>query len=339
LASASKRSYTLIFGWIYPTYFPVLFKTVDAWSDSPEVMSPLLKFMEDFAGNRSQRISFEYNSVSGILLFKDATKFVMTYGSRILNYTPPPESIFQQKYKGMAICFNIMSRCLNGGYCNFGVFSLYRDTALIDAIDVTLRMIFAIPCVDLLSHTKLAMSYCPLLETLCKDHLQSIIQLDSPRFKHILLSIREGIGYFENNIVTLSCGALDWILVAHLSPPKKDKDPNVSAALARHLADNVEVLMSILTILMKKILSDACYNQWTVSRPILSLILLNSQFFSNLKEQIVALQTPENRPKLMKDFEILMREVQPNLDNQNRDRFSQNIHGFTDEVKKYIAIY
>lgn len=39
---------------------------------------------------------------------------------------------------------------MSGGYVNFGVFELYGDAALRDALDAALRMVTAIPQADIL---------------------------------------------------------------------------------------------------------------------------------------------------------------------------------------------
>lgn len=40
---------------------------------------------------------------------------------------------------------------------------------------------------------------------------------------------------------------------------------------------------------------------------------------------------------LMKHFDELMVEVQTSLDASNRDKFSQNLNAFLQEVRKYIV--
>lgn len=51
------------------------------WADS-EVIVPLLKFTAEFVHNRSQRISFDQSSANGILLFKEVSSILLTYGKR-----------------------------------------------------------------------------------------------------------------------------------------------------------------------------------------------------------------------------------------------------------------
>lgn len=43
---------------------------------------------------------------------------------------------------------------LAGNYVNFGVFELYGDRALADALEISLKMILSIPLTDILAYQK-----------------------------------------------------------------------------------------------------------------------------------------------------------------------------------------
>lgn len=50
------------------------------------------------------------------------------------------------------ICYH--TTALAGNYVNFGVFELYGDRALADALDISLKMILSIPLTDILAYQK-----------------------------------------------------------------------------------------------------------------------------------------------------------------------------------------
>ena len=50
----------------------------------------------------------------------------------------------------------LLTRALSGNYVNFGVFALYEDRALDDALDVALRLAMAVPPEDVLAFPKVA---------------------------------------------------------------------------------------------------------------------------------------------------------------------------------------
>ena len=90
------------------------------------------------------------------------------------------------------------------------------------------------------------------------------------------------------------------------------------------------------------IVFEDCANQWSLSRPLLALILSNEDFFNKWKESIRTQQghprlphgtMPEQQQKLAAAFEKLMHEVQPNLEAKNRDKFTQNLTMFRHDLK------
>lgn len=82
----------------------------------------------------------------------------------------PKDQIYSAKFKGISVCFSLLKvpllacdlkyafRCifslfqaaLCGGYVNFGVFRLYGDTALDDALGTFVKLLMSIPQSDLL---------------------------------------------------------------------------------------------------------------------------------------------------------------------------------------------
>jgi exportin-7 len=70
-AIATRRTYCLFFDWLYPAHLPTILACLSAWADVPAVTTPLLKFVSEFAYNKSQRITFDSSSPNGILLFRE----------------------------------------------------------------------------------------------------------------------------------------------------------------------------------------------------------------------------------------------------------------------------
>ncbi|KAG2671972.1 hypothetical protein I3843_13G016500 [Carya illinoinensis] len=121
MATNSRRTYGLLFDWLYPAHMPLLLKGISHWSDTPEVTTPLLKFMAEFVLNKAQRLTFDSSSPNGILLFREVSKLIVAYGSRILSL-PNAADIYAFKYKGIWICLNIISRGNNNNLCLLQLF-------------------------------------------------------------------------------------------------------------------------------------------------------------------------------------------------------------------------
>lgn len=68
--------------------------------------------MAEFVFNRAQRLTFDSSSPNGILLFREVSKLLVAYGSRILSL-PNVADIYAFKYKGIWISLTILSRGTN----------------------------------------------------------------------------------------------------------------------------------------------------------------------------------------------------------------------------------
>lgn len=111
----------------------------------------MLKLYAELVNNRSQRLQFDISSPNGILLFRDASKLLVNYGSKNLMIGDiANDQIYPLKLKGISICFSIMKLALSGNYVNFGVFQLYGDRALEDALNTIIKLILSMSIANIL---------------------------------------------------------------------------------------------------------------------------------------------------------------------------------------------
>lgn len=47
---------------------------LEAWADTPEVTTAVLRFLAEFVLNKSTRLTFDSSSPNGILLFREVSK-------------------------------------------------------------------------------------------------------------------------------------------------------------------------------------------------------------------------------------------------------------------------
>jgi exportin-7 len=192
VSAYNKRTYNLLFDALYPASFGLLRNIAETCYDDPSVMTALLKFMQEFVANKGMRIFFENSSANGILLFRETSAIVCAYGSRILQ-VPVQTNIYLEKYKGIRLMLNTLTNALSGNYVNFGVFGLYNDQALQNALDVSLQMCLQIPVSDVLAYVKLSRAYFSFLEILFRNHLDVLSGLDSPVFIQLIKTNIEGL--------------------------------------------------------------------------------------------------------------------------------------------------
>ncbi|KAK9170577.1 hypothetical protein Syun_002717 [Stephania yunnanensis] len=334
MATNTRRTYGLLFDWIYPAHMPVLLKGISQWTDTPEVTTPLLKFMAEFVLNKATRLTFDSSSPNGILLFREVSKIIVAYGTRILSL-PNPADIYAFKYKGIWICLTTLSRALSGNYANFGVFELYGDRALTDVLDIALKMSLSIPLADILAFRKLTKAYFAFLEVLFNSHIAFILNLDSSTFMHIVASLESGLKGLDSNISSQCASSIDSLAAYYFNQITVGEAPASPASvnLARHVAECPSLFPEILKTLFEIVLFEDYGNQWSLSRPMLSLILINEQMFTDLKAQILASQPVEQQQRLLLCFENLMADVTRSLDTKNRDKFTQNLTIFRHDFR------
>ena len=183
-ATNVKRTYIMVFDWLYPEHMGLFLRTLEAYADVPAVTTPLLKFVAELVLNKNQRLTFDYSSPNGIKLFWEVSKILCEYGKRTLEL-PAAGDLYANKYKGTWVCFLAFYRTLAGNYVNFGVFELYGDPSLQNALTVTLRMALSIPLTDTLAYRKLAKAYFQLMEILTLKHTVFLAQQDTPTFVQV----------------------------------------------------------------------------------------------------------------------------------------------------------
>lgn len=332
MATNSRRTYGFLFDWLYPAHMPLLLKGITHYADIPEVTTPLLKFMAELVLNKSQRLNFESSSPNGILLFREVSKLIVAYGSRILPL-PNKADMYTSKYKGISICLIILTRALSGNFVNFGIFELYGDRALVDALDITVQMILSIPLADIFAFRKVAAAYFAFLETLLCSHLSFVLSLDKTAFVLVVGSLESGLKDLSEKISSQCAYAIDYFATFYFTHVTVGESVTSPAGhnVAGLISDCAELFSRILRTLFEVIIFEDRGNQWTLSRAILSMILISEEMFSNVKAQILASYPADQHQRLSLCFAKLMTDVELSLDAKNRDKFSQNLNRFKSE--------
>ncbi|CAG9462330.1 unnamed protein product [Pedinophyceae sp. YPF-701] len=329
-ATSSARTYLQIFEWLYPQHFPTIMACLKAFAGQPEAAVPLLKFIAEFALNKTQRLSFDSSSPNGILLFREVSRAVVIYGTHVLSL-PPPADIYQGRYKGTWVALLALTRALGGNYVNFGVFELYNDPALKDALAVAFKLALAIPLRDVLAYNKLAKTFFAFIEVLCHKHTRVVAGQDSVTFQFVMAALQMGLQSLDVYISSQSAAALDNLTsfyfkaVSKNDPEDPRPTPPEAQQLCRRFEEHPDLIPSLIRILMESIMFRDVSNQWALSRPLLPLILINGQAYQEVRSQLLQQQVQQRRAVLSDALERLTADVQQNLDHKNRDRFTQNI--------------
>ncbi|KCV72164.1 hypothetical protein H696_01566 [Fonticula alba] len=364
-ACQTKRHYQIFFNWFFESYFSIIPACLAAFSPRSSVSVAGLKFVADLAHNKSQRLVFETSSADGIRLFRGVAAAVTAFGERLLNSLPPGASGF----KAMLACFNALYRALSGLYVCFGVFALYGDASLKNALSMFVRLCLSVPLRDMMNLPKLTIAYCELTQhVLSTDHLLAMPDIPLQAFVYMLASFSVGSKSLGSKPSTLSCANLDSISrfiwdelysplvirrrVKQLAAQKQlpASSPSTMLSLRSQLAmpvagadltslppdptlhpfirfstERPELLQYIIVQLLQTLIFQDSHIFWSLSRPLLPLVLLYEKFFSDLTQELIEYQTPALQPTLKEAFDCLMNGVERSLSVKNRDRFVHNI--------------
>ena len=187
---------------------------------------------------------------------------------------------------------------------------------------------------------KLSQTFYVLLECLAQDHMNFLASLEPPVFLYILSSISEGLTALDTMVCTGCCATLDHIvtyLFRWISKTGKAKHTAANGsregeACLKVLEQHPELLQQMLSTILNIIMFEDCRNQWSMSRPLLGLILLNEEYFTQLRSQVIQAQAADVQAAMAQWFENLMDGIERNLLTKNRDRFTQNLSVFRRDI-------
>ncbi|KAF9197727.1 Ran-binding protein 17, partial [Haplosporangium sp. Z 27] len=386
----NRKQYNLFFDWFYPAYTPIVQRAIEIWPNN-ELGIVILRFWNEFASNKSSRVVFESSSPNGILLFRETSNILYTYGQSILNRPLSSSGArWLEKYKGIMLYFSVLSASLSGKYANFGVFKLYGDKALDQVLEVFFSLMLAIPVEDMISYPKLAGAYFSMIDIFVTDHIVGLPMMPHPVLGYIFRALGEVV-ILQNPDTTfssLACSAIDKVCTFVLNWMMKDKiikddaqeellsngspilnstsSPNNSQRssidLARgppnsgnggrpmskrrlqqkqqrqethwlvdYLLTNKEVMNYLFLVLFQVVAFENRSNYWSLSRPLLGLILLNRDFYVEYTNSFVQNQLSDRQEQVQTAVNNLMDGIECNLSTLNRDRFTQNVTTFRRE--------
>mmetsp|Transcript_10850 Transcript_10850/g.16184 ORF Transcript_10850/g.16184 Transcript_10850/m.16184 type:complete len:1123 (-) Transcript_10850:312-3680(-) len=337
----NRRTYSKFFDFMYPRHFPLLAKVADVWHDQSEVTISLLRFMHEFCHNKANRVNFDQSSPNGILLFRATSDVVCAYGRRLLERIQAgnmghAQDVYKSRYKGISLVLNVINSALGGSYVCFGVFALYNDQCLDNALNISLQLSLSIPLDDVLAYPKLSKAFYGFVEILFRNHITTIFALDTNVFMQLMLSVHEGLQSSEASISSQCASTVDHLATFHFNNKNTDKLPMHN--LNKHLSARPDLFSTLTTTLFNLLLFGAAQNHWAVMRPMLSLMLASESSFAAYRDHLLSTQTPENQTLLNEAFNKLLSDVKPDLESSNRDRFTQKLTAFRVATRGFLTL-
>jgi len=335
----NRKTYSALFEILHPLHLPLFSKVADLWYDQSDVMISLLRFLHEFCHNKANRVNFDQSSPNGILLFRYTSDVVCAYGRRLIATPSPPKGdpeIYKKRYKGLSLSLHVLNSALGGNYVCFGVFELYNDMALQNALDVALNMALSVPLDDVNAYPKLSKAYYSFIEILFRSHKKRVFALDTNVFLQIMTTVHEGLQSSDQTISSFCANTIDHLTTYYFINQNKDKVEMHN--LNKHLAAQPNLFSSLTMTLFNLLLFGPPSNHWAVMRPMLSLILASESSFQEYKSYLLSTQSSGNQAKLNETLNKLLSDVNRSLDSANRDRFTQKLTAFRVTARGFLTI-
>ncbi|SBT87756.1 Ran-binding protein, putative [Plasmodium malariae] len=345
MACNNVETYNMFFNFFINSYplednqMNILTSLVDVIWDTYEICIPFLKFMCEFVYNKSQRITFPKSSPNGILLFKVVSNILIIISNNLLQKEKFVD-IYKEKYKIISLLLNMFNNCLNGDFVNFAIFDLYNDDILNNSLNLALNMCLVIPTNDLLSYIKHLKPYFSFLDLVTKNFFQRILNLEFQLIADIIHNVKEGLCSFDYTVSMTCCSILDNIVTYIFTNRKSSTEQG--QIIKNFLESQPQAFKEVLNLMFHLILGGDFGSTWSMSQPLLGLILLDAQGYFKIQEQLISQQSEEKKQKLRHSFCKLMDHIESNLSPNNRvknssyENFTRNLYTFAQEIRNIL---
>jgi len=229
-----------------------------------------------------------------------------------------------------------MSMTLSGNYVNFGVFALYNDQSFTQALTVSLQILLSMRLSDIMAYPKVRNIYFQFLSISFKYHLESLVKVDTNTFVKLIMAFREGLEVAPDNTTINLCAASIDHLASYTFRTKLRGGP-ASVAMRQHLASVPTAFTEFFVMLLNNVMYRDMASCWSISRPLLSLLLASEATSQAAQQQILRTQSQEKYQPFQEAFKRMMVDIKPTLETSNRDRFSQRVNMFRAEVKQFMV--
>ncbi|KAJ1342612.1 hypothetical protein BSLG_002710 [Batrachochytrium salamandrivorans] len=119
-----------------------------------------------------------------------------------------------------------------------------------------------------------------------------------------------------------ACSIIDNIFSHVCLRHIRGKTPDVLFVCVQQSASQSQ---EILAALFDKVINEELQNQWSMTRPLLPLVLLFSEYFQTYVEEQITTQRPQIQESFRKEMTTIMKDVTLSLETKNRDCFTSNI--------------
>jgi exportin-7 len=252
------------------------------------------------------------------------------------------EGSSEQKYKLVCKILGILTNILAGAYVPFGIFKVYSDPCFTDSLTVALAMLRTIAHSELVAYHKLQEQAYEFLEQLHKSCLSLVFTaLPSSVYLTAVDVICTGLR-LDNIKSCLNCAnSIQYLCECVIKQARKNtgthhtftygrKPSEEHQGIQRTLQERPSVFTELLTAVLEVVMTEDTNYMWTLSKPLLGLIIISEQQYEQLRVNLINTLThdPERSAAYHSAFELMMKNITRSMDIKNKDRFTKNFSDF-----------
>ncbi|KAL0212372.1 hypothetical protein RCL1_005998 [Eukaryota sp. TZLM3-RCL] len=328
-AILDKKFYPVFLNWFNKNHRQMVINITKIGAKDADLVIHVLKFVEEIACARSSRCTFKTHSPMGTMLFRDVADILIEFSKGAIG-TPVRRDVYDDKLRAVSTACVALSNTLSGNYVNFGVCQLYGDNSLVTTTITLLQTLTEIPVDTVLSYPKAGKNVVVLLDAVCQYYCQLLVPLSkvgepASLLVYILSFLFSGCKSLDCFVVSNSCASLDALCTFVYSANSGHEPLAQELGQLLALPQCVAIMHALLYFLLKSVLFDDIQNQWSLTRPLLALMLVFPQLFDAVRGELLASLPPQFQARSAELLTQLTDGLKHNLEPNNRDLFSQNL--------------
>ncbi|KAJ3434218.1 exportin [Anaeramoeba flamelloides] len=364
----NSKAYQIIFDWIYPDYTDLFFQILDFFIDCPIIVINCLKLLNELTFNRSSRISFSNSSPNGVFLFKAIANSLIilgyhyfaaegggnssnherdNFGKTIINSDDIniKNVNFQINDNKNLHILRLMQEtlysALSADYVNLGVFELYNDDTLKNVINIIIKLTCSITFEKMTTYPKYYISFYNLLQIIFHYLLEFVITEGNDEiFLQLFEKIIYGISLPEKVVFENCFSSINSLLQFYYKNHenkylKNDKKLHLVQIIHEIFKQNSNLLSYILLNLMDFVIFEFKYDNSNIASPLLPLLLICEEQFIIYRNKLINRADENEQEQILLIFENLTDGIKSNLENSNRENFSEKLNTFRIEIRKF----
>lgn len=173
----NNKQFNLFFDWFYPQYLSVVMEgTLNAFHDDDDTVHACIKLLCELVNNRNNRVRFDTWNINGLVVFKEASKYVIQLLTHwdSLQQKPLTQDAFKSKWKYVKEICLLFQNVVCGSYINFAICEYYNDNTFTQLTQLVIKMIVSLDRQQLKLYQKVENVVYNMLASFFKNHLELI---------------------------------------------------------------------------------------------------------------------------------------------------------------------